>query len=668
MKTKRIIALILAVILTIPLTAMANERDNELEELILSVKERVGIPKECTEFNYNMESGEGGEVYSFYWFTKDKGINIHVSAEPGGTIIDYSNYDYNGQDYSGLAKVSYEQGLKSAKDFVDQIKLPYKDGLRLSKQSSITQDRTYNYVFDDYVNGIKVKSRKVMISVDKQTGKVRSFNGPRTYKGTYDDAKAKLSLDAAKKAYTEKIGIPLVYRLYYDYEKEITVSFPAYMVYNPSYKAIDARTGEVITPYLDYNSVLRGAKKETSADVGAGNSELTPQEIEAVEETKLLISKEEAKQKAEKYFPKVKETKIQSAALYKINSEDQYVWRLLLNRENAGYDIYLSLDAMTGEVLSYLCYHYNDSGDEEKAIDEEAVKEKVESFLKNIAEEKYSLTRYKSTEQRNGYRLYEYERLENGIPVSDNGLTVDYNTYYDEITSYSNMWTKTSFKDVKGVVGEDKIADLIGLELMYIDKDKDHRVLAYAHEEMSMAFDPFTGSRISYYNGQPEYKQKTTFYDDVTGHPKEAIIKKLYDSGIVLPGKSLRPDEKINQVDFLRLVLKESNENASEKDIYEMAINREILSEDEKNPTHIITKEEAIKYIINSTAYKKVASLTEIYRYPYEDEKEVDENLKGYVALAYGLGIIEKDQTNLLNPKDSLTRAQAMQLIYNFVK
>ncbi len=673
MKVKGIIALILTTIFIIPSTIMASEMDKELESLILIVKEKIEVPKECTEFNYDVQSNEEGVIYNLHWSTKDRDkVNIHVEVEQEGNIIGYSNYTYK-EEYSILAKASYEQGLKSAKDFIAKIELPYKNDLHLYEQANITQGSEYTYLFYDYENGIKVKDRRVDITVDKQTGKVTHFKGPRTYKGTYDKATPKLSLNDAKKAYLEKIEIPLVYKLYYDYKQNGINSFPAYMVYNINNKAIDALTGEVITGYNSYGVYAGGSKMESESALD--EQVLTPQEQKATEEAKHLISKHEAKQKAEKYFKRIKEADIQNATLNKFINSNEYVWNLHLTSKSSVESMYLSVNAETGEILSYYCYL--DAPNDKIDVKEEGVKEKVEVFLKNIAKGKYPLTRYKNkkeeilpmpSETENTSLMYDYERLVNGIPVSGNGLSVVYNTYYDEITSYSNTWNEIIFKDILNVVSEDKIVDLIGLELMYIDKDKSHKVLAYTHEETVMAFDPFTAKSINYYDGTPYHSEKRAFYDDVKGHPKEAIIRKLYDSGVMLPGKSLKPNEKINQLDFLRLVLKESSENVSDENIYDRAIAQGILSESEKDSTHNITKEEAIKYIINSTPYKKVASLTEIYRYPYEDEKEVDEKLKGYVALAYGLGIIEKDQTNLLTPKETLTRAEAMQMIYNLIK
>jgi hypothetical protein len=123
----------------------------------------------------------------------------------------------------------------------------------------------------------------------------------------------------------------------------------------------------------------------------------------------------------------------------------------------------------------------------------------------------------------------------------------------------------------------------------------------------------------------------------------------------------------ITQVDFLRFVLKAAGENISEEDLYSQAVSRGILEEKEKNKDLLMTREQAVKYMINSTNYKEIAKLSDIYQYPFKDEKEVTAGLKGYVTLAYGLKLIEKDKTNLFNPQDKLTRAEAAQMVYNML-
>ena len=707
MNIKRIIAFFLVTMLLVPTTLWANEMDKALTNLIPTIKEKVNVPAELTEFTYDMRSQDGvgkEDLYVLSWTDKESKLgNVQVTTELDGNIISYSKNMYNNK-YTILAKVSFEEGLKAAKNFLGKIKAPYANEIKLEEETNRTQGNQYIYTFNQYVKSVKVLDSKVSLFVDKQTGEVTNFNGLRTYNGAYGSEKAKIDLEKAKEAYLNKIGITLVYNIRYDYEEKTISSFPVYKVNNGESKAIDAQTGEVIVPIRE-NNIYYGpemAKTESNAsmaDQKAGN--LTPQEQKVVEEIKGLLTKEQAKTYGEKYFPKVKGMPITNATLYKSEYDNKYIWTLSMQNTdksavdtisdeksklmiaageimppNTGSDINLSVDAKTGEILSY--YAYNNDTNEKASGQQDKTKEKVEAFLKNIAKDKYALTKYDPIEN-NGRPIplsvsvetpitnYNYVRMTNGIPVNGNGLNVTYDVTRDEVTSYSNTWNNVTFQDVTKVLSKQKIVDQIGLELMYVSQDAKNKVLAYTHEERMMSFNPFTGLRVNDYDGKPIQGTQQVIYDDISGHAKEAVIKKLYDSGISLPGKSFKPDAAINQFDFLRLVLRISDVNMAEKDIYNMAVNAGIIEEKEKNKELLISKQEAVKYIINSTKYKDIAKISDIYIYPFEDEKAVDKDLKGSITLAYGLKIIEKDKTNNFNPQEKLTRANAAQMIYNMM-
>ena len=95
-------------------------------------------------------------------------------------------------------------------------------------------------------------------------------------------------------------------------------------------------------------------------------------------------------------------------------------------------------------------------------------------------------------------------------------------------------------------------------------------------------------------------------------------------------------------------------------------INRGILKEKEKSPEKIVTKEEGIKYIIRALKYDKIADLSNIYKDLFKDTKDINPELKGYVSIAYGLGIVEGNDGKL-NPKVELKREDAANMIYNYL-
>ena len=703
MTIKKIAAFFLVVMLTIPVGLWANDVDKELTQLITSVKSKIAVPKELTEFRSSMEvqnEASREDAYRFLWEDKAYKIgNVQVVVEKNGNIINYSKYMYN-KEYSILAKISYEEGLKSAQNFLNKIASPYSKALKLQESADTGQSNVYEYRFDYYVNNVKVLGEVVSLSVDKQTGEVVNFFGIPTYKGTYSHEKAVITLEKAKENYLNKIGISLVHQIRYDYETRTVKSFPVYEVSNSQNKAIDAKTGEVIIPYTMHGFYLTGKEAPTMEESRDAGSGLTPQEQKIVDEIKGLITKEKAVELGAEYFSKIKEASISSASLYQSFYDNKYIWQINMQSGTspelksvspekatlmiaAGEismpadfsHISLSVDAKTGEILSY--YTYNNYERKEASLSENQIKAKVETFLKNIAKDKFPLVKYHENDSYSGpipldttsnpYKNYYYRRMVKGVPVQGDGLRVTYDGVNDEITSYTNTWHNTTFKDVTKAVDNKKIIENIDLQLMYINKDNKTRVLAYAHDEGSMAFDPFTGVRVNSYDGKPINSSTKTGYDDIKGHAKEDIIKKLYDSGIYLPGGSFKPDTNINQYDFLRLVLRISNENITEEDLYKRAVDRGIIEEKEKNKNLLITKEQAVQYIINSTHYKEAAKLSDIYIYPFKDEKQVSKALKGYISLAYGFKIIEQNTQVAFNPKAKLTRAQAAEMIYNLL-
>jgi len=96
-------------------------------------------------------------------------------------------------------------------------------------------------------------------------------------------------------------------------------------------------------------------------------------------------------------------------------------------------------------------------------------------------------------------------------------------------------------------------------------------------------------------------------------------------------------------------------------------INQGIVKEDEKAPDAIVTKEEAVKYIIRALNFSKVANIKDIYTVPFKDGDMIDPELKGHVAIAYGLKIVS-GSNGYFNPSANITREQAAILVFNFLK
>ncbi len=64
-------------------------------------------------------------------------------------------------------------------------------------------------------------------------------------------------------------------------------------------------------------------------------------------------------------------------------------------------------------------------------------------------------------------------------------------------------------------------------------------------------------------------------------------------------------------------------------------------------------KKKGVKFIIRTMGYDKVANIENIYKDVFKDTNEISKELKGYVTLAYALGIIQGDGKlpATINPK-----------------
>ena len=219
-----------------------------------------------------------------------------------------------------------------------------------------------------------------------------------------------------------------------------------------------------------------------------------------------------------------------------------------------------------------------------------------------------------------------------------------------------------SFKSPEGMMSKENAVKNIGLELVYMETDQGVYRLAYTTRESYMFLDAFTGKEVDY-SGKVMEEEAQKFYTDLKGHPKEVLIKKLFDSGIYLKGEKLKPDMPVSEEDFLNLLCQviqgyELDENENVSEWYKEITGKATI---EKKQT--LTRENAVYYMINATTYKKIAGVSELYVYPFDD-KQYDEALKGYISLAYGLKLIQKDEEGLFRPEDRLTRAEALEMMY----
>jgi hypothetical protein len=188
--------------------------------------------------------------------------------------------------------------------------------------------------------------------------------------------------------------------------------------------------------------------------------------------------------------------------------------------------------------------------------------------------------------------------------------------------------------------------------------------------------DAQTGDMLDFNNNV--YKEfQMPNYADLENNYAKSQINALAEFGIYYDEENFKPDEKMNQKDFAYLISKTIDPSifypqmslaSSEKKSYKILLDAGIILENEKSPESDLTREDCIKFVIRALKYDKIAELSNIFIYPFKDEDKLAPNMTGYITIAYGLKLINGYEDNTFRPSNTLTRAEAAVILYNYLK
>lgn len=663
---KKIVLMILAAAIIVsasPITMAEETQSSQIEQqqlmqpILESVKSRVEIPEECSEFSSGTSEQYGYTTFSFLWYNEDRSKSVSIDCGEDGIIMRYSISGFTEErlENPSISTISTDEVKSIAEDFVNKINpdFPY-DVVVESENGNLFGGQTAYLA--TYVNGVKFDDGNGNIGVDRNTGAVTNFslNYVPCEFPSVDNA---IDKETAKKAYSEKLGLELVYRTYTD-EDGTETAYPVYTQRNDYGKYIDALTGELINinsyGEANKNSASGGATMEMMAD----SSALTEQELKEIENVKGLIPKEEVENliKGNEYLGIPADMTSDSITLRKMyNKDNEYTYSVSLSNEKES--AYATINAKTGEILSYSRY-----------IDSESEPEtKNDEIVKAFAGEKFDEYRYDEESKT-------YQRYVNDIIVENDSISVQIKD--GVLTRYNIAYSQCEFPGIEDAMSKEDAEKImfdnteynIMYKLVYGDKTR-NIVSVYNHENVNI--NPFTGKFVDYRNEEIKPNESSIAYSDIDGHYAEDYIKTLAEYGIGFEGTEFRPDEKITQKDFLGIlstvyssgiiIMKNNSEQADY--VYSMASNRSIISPEERDDDAYVTRDSAAVYMIRAMGAEEYAKYEDIYVSPFKDVTEH----KGYVALLNAMGVVNGDGNNNFDPDREITRAESAVMIYNYL-
>ena len=692
MKKRISISLVIVMLITMvmPVISMASQ-DDQLQTAIKRTKSLLGIGEEYEQFDYSISKNQGTTIYDLRWLNADETSHIEASINSEGEILSYDKYSNNDSYENRIPSITEEDGLNIAKDFIKKINPQISDNIKYTgnkyEMGIYTTDYYFRYVRTE--KNIPFENNTVNVNVDNITGEVKSFrlNWDKDIKFPSDDGI--ISQSEAEKSYKEKVNLELMYK--YNYDGKDMKPKLVYSVRDKN-KSIDAKTGEVLDYSNEYYGVDDFRYKESLMFDNMKSSQdeiqLTKEEIEAIKKSQKIMSESEAESIARNFANISNDIELNYLRLDRDKSSDEYVWNLHFSKEEKdNYSFgYVLLDGKTKDVLSFNKYRGNNSNEKIKYSKDQALKIATE-YLNKVQKEKSAQVEYTDIPSLNEIALEEEEPSEyyfsftrsvDGVLFEGDGFYIRVDSRTGEILGYSQSWYKGEIPLKDNVVSKEQAYDTFlkegKLELQYItpledaDNKKKETKLAYVlSNKDKLDIDANTGKPINL-GGYIEDIEEAPEYTDIENSIAKEQIEMLSKLKIYLPGEKFEPKEKITQKDFLYLLAKSKSNYVKYEDTEELykTLSREnIVRKGEKSPDSTITREEAIKFIIRSLKYDKIADIQGIYNINFKDADSIDPKLKGYIAIATGLDIVKGASGGNFNPKAELTREQGAIMIYN---
>ncbi len=673
--------------------AFAEGQDSKaLAAAITTVKSRLDIPEELSEFTYNTFNRYLDDTYILTWYTPETAKEYKsISATVRGSLItSYSGGDEGWEWGEGesLAKLSGDELYKKAKEAVKKLNPTVAGVIDIDRDSlniSLHNQRA-EFSLVRTKDGVPVKNDSGEIVLDKNTGELLSFNMGWHEKAAFQKADGALPLDKAKEKYAEAIDLQPQYIIYNDWEsKKIT----SRLVYTQNYYGeINAFTGEKSDFTEDgyYETTNDAVAPEAAADMGnpeTGGGNFTEKERAELDKD-LPYAGEEAIKKllqSDPYLTYQTGMVLETSDLYKVTygKDPKYYYTASFSSKmkdeiidepepvdvNVSYEaamdyavpaveepvqnVRITVDAETGQIISY--YYYDGGSEARPSYDMAKADNLAEEIAKKYAGDKFGEFRDYSSEasswatsmygtKYNGSN-HNWTRYANDIKVSGEGITIRFNADM-KLTSYYFNYTDIELVDPKGMLTAEQVMNKFWesneLELHYLaafNEKVTKTVLVYG-ADWGIYADAFTGMPV--YGDR--YGEEENNLSGIKDKKLKKMAQVLDDHGFFIC------DYKFNE-----------NDEADERSLRVLLGDRSAKDADCAVP---ITRGEALVIFTEMTCGKTIPAFKGIYKSPFSDVSDNDRNV-GYYALAYGMGVVSGKK---LNPDEQFTMGEMIKMVY----
>lgn len=625
--------------------------------------------------------------------------NAYGSFTFVGETLEFEQFHYqpiNSKDVLFPAKYSKVEAQKVADKFIEKFDKSKEyelvpNELNYYSSSILTQPVQYSFTYEKKNSGIPISNQTINIGVlgDGTVSFYYKTNNV-TDNFTYDDPSKAQSESVIANRLRDALKAQLSYKLETDYTTgDTTVK----LVYKPNSQVtsgVHALTGEWLTTE-GLSSTLSNQKITpiVTKPLAAKQPNLTLEQAQAMAEKLLATDQAGVKLKIDSIEEITTET---GKPVYSIHYMYHY--------RNGGTGTELTIDKATGEIINYSDIKNSlevqeDASNTETELTRQQALEKAIAYVKEMVPSYAHLYALPVDEviyeDYNDSYHFTFPRIVNGLTVEGDQISANIDAKTGDLLGmHVNAYEDIQWPAATDILTQQEATELLknqlNLKLQYVNHPKVENEQHY-----SLAYQPtFKDSSYAVIDA------KTGEWLDALGmansdkptikHPTAAEeLNYLIHAGILEVDETFNPDAPVTKEEALKVLLKSvtymyyssryddfetTNQSftdiASDHALYPFvtrALRMGMLDASTKtfDANASLSNQELAKWVTGTLKLNKVAQHSDIYALNYSDAAQVDQELRGYVALAYAIGLLEAEN-NQLKPKSDVTYAQLAQV------
>lgn len=655
-----------------------------------------------------LKEGEEESLWIIHCYKFEDDIDIEMYAHidsNNGKILELRYHNWNKEYNSSIPIMTKKEAKKIVDDFLKEINPVESTKVRLRYDDHLSEiyrreNYSFNYVRQE--NGIDFSQDNIDIEINGVTGRVEyyGFNWDDDVK--FDENKDVISKENAKKILMDNTDMKLVYSDIDTDDDNKPDSIKAYYKpYNENGFLVDAKNGVMLKEdklnYKDINDTEKEKIYNNSTKPQKRIKELTEKEAKDIISS---IAKDLIKNDFEIGFLRYEED-----GYYPI-TRGRKVWEANIDVKGIVRDVNISIDAITGEIISFGSYYFNGESDEfTPKINWSEGYDKAIDFLSkyyghNINELDTKVLEQHSYYYKNGKKInadsysYKFSRVKDKINYKDNNILIVIDSITGDVAELRYVWDNDAeFPKSENVIDEDTAKDIYfnnrNIELGYTtiaNKDENDKkaILAYKLEDVYgyNKIDAISGEVLDYNGEEFQKKDNKDYSYKIKGHWAEKELTILSDTYII-DLKTFEPNNEISKIDAVKMIvngrgysayrigdtkdLKFKDIKNDDEDIsyIKAAVNCGFVENKEENfnKDAKVTRQEMAKMIVKLLNKEELANMKGVYSPGFNDEFSIDENYKGYVSVCKSLEIINGGNSNF-RPKDNATMIEMAVSIY----